>query len=67
MLKKMFLIGILLVGGILVVQMIPKKIANASAEFLIIYGIIAFILMIAIFGFKPIKEKLWWENGIQRI
>lgn len=65
MLKKIFLFGILGIGILWGISMIPKKIANASAEFLIIYGIIAFILAIILFGFKKVPEKLWWENALK--
>jgi hypothetical protein len=61
MFKKIMIIGILGLLGLWLISMIPKKIANASSEFLVIYGIIAFIFVIVIFGFKKIPEKSWWE------
>jgi TRAP-type C4-dicarboxylate transport system permease small subunit len=62
MLSKIFLLGILGIGVIYVISILPKKIASVLAEFLVIAGIIAFLLAIILFGFKPIREKLWWEN-----
>lgn len=61
MIGKIFLLGILGIVAIYMISIIPKPIANLLAEFLVVFGIIAFILAVAIFGFKPVKEKLWWE------
>lgn len=59
--KKIVIIGILAIMGLWLISMIPKNIGRAMSEFMIIGGIIAFVLAVLIFGFKKIPEKLWWE------
>jgi predicted membrane channel-forming protein YqfA (hemolysin III family) len=62
MLTKIFLIIILGIAGLWVISMIPKPIGKAMSEFLIISGVIGLLLAVLMFGFKPIREKAWWET-----
>jgi hypothetical protein len=61
MFKKIMVIGLLGIAGLWLISMIPKNIGRAMSEFLIIGGIVAFLLAVLMFGFKKIPAKLWWE------
>lgn len=62
MIGKIFLLGILGIVAIYMISIIPKPIAMATSEFLVIFGLIAFVLAIILFGIKSPREKLWWET-----
>ena len=60
--SKITLVIILIVGSLIVISLIPKQISRSLSIFLILFGIIAFIIAVVAFGFKESPIKEWWEN-----
>lgn len=59
--KLIILLGIVVILGIYGVRAMPKEIGQPLSIFLIIFGVVLFLLALYFMGFEKIAPKEWWE------